>query len=144
MLHNAADVSRFERDKVTGDQSRITMTDAEYIPPTIDPGSDYGSDRGIHPRSVATAGQNGDPFHVGLPQVKIGRRESERIKVFNSAAQCNWLNLGNPIMKGAGNDQTVKDRKYHTSFVGRSSVDPTNRRRYTDRRLLSGREFPFD
>jgi hypothetical protein len=55
-LNNPSNSTRAEGHEVLRDTSGIAMPDANDFPPSVNPGANYRSDRGIHARRVATTG----------------------------------------------------------------------------------------
>jgi hypothetical protein len=63
VLDDAADISRAEREEISGHQTRKPVEDAEDFPSAIQPRAHYGSNGRIHPRGVSAARQYRDSFH---------------------------------------------------------------------------------
>jgi hypothetical protein len=64
MLDNSADISKTQRKKVVAGQACVAMADAESLPIPINCSSYGSSDCSVDPRSVSTAGHNGDLGHT--------------------------------------------------------------------------------
>ena len=62
-LDDAPHIPRPEGEHVPGDQTGIAVADAENIPAPVEAGPYDSPDGGVHARSVASAGQDGNSFH---------------------------------------------------------------------------------
>jgi hypothetical protein len=63
LLDDPTDVSRAQRDNLSGDQSRVSMTNSKDLHAMVESYPDHRADGGVHARGVAPAGHHRNPLH---------------------------------------------------------------------------------